>query len=220
MTFTATTSPASATVRARSRASEGLLLAGAAAGPLFFVSAITQMITRDGFDITRHPISQLATGDLGWIQIVTFITAGAGALALAAGVGRTLTEGTGRRALPILVGIFGIGMVAAGVFTMDPENGFPGGTPDEPITQMSWHSIAHSAAAAGAFTALAIAALVLCVRCARKRRALPAVASAVAGLILLVPMSPEYMSIQIAINGAVAFTWTTVLALSRRHHVA
>ncbi|WP_063058754.1 DUF998 domain-containing protein [Nocardia sienata] len=216
MTFTATTPTASATVRARSRASEGLWLASAAAGPLFFVSAITQMLTREGFDITRHPISQLATGDLGWIQILTFITTGMGALALAAGIGRTLTEGTGRRALPILVGFFGIGLVAAGVFTMDPENGFPVGTPDEPIAQMSWHSIAHSAAAAVAFTALALAALVLSVRCARRRRVLPAVASAVAGLVLLVPMSPEYMSIQIAINGAVAFTWTTVVALSQR----
>ncbi|NUP29355.1 MAG: DUF998 domain-containing protein [Nocardia sp.] len=219
MSFSAT-GPAAPAAALRSRASDGLLLAGAAAGPLFFVSAITQMCTRDGFDITRHPISQLATGDLGWIQILTFITAGLGALALATGIGRTLTEGTGRRALPILVGIFGIGLVAAGVFTMDPENGFPAGTPDEPVAQMSWHSIAHSAAAAVAFTALAVAALVLSVRCARRRRVLPAVASAVAGLVLLVPMSPEYMSIQIAINGAVAFAWTTAVALYRRHHAA
>lgn len=220
MTFAAVTPTASATVRARSRGSQRLLLAGAAAGPLFVASSITQMLTREGFDITRHPMSQLATGDLGWIQILTFITTGMGALALAVGIGRTLTEGTGRRALPILVGIFGIGFVAAGVFTMDPENGFPAGTPDEPVAQMSWHSIAHSAAAAVAFTALAIAALVLSVRCARLRMVLPAVASAVAGLVLLVPMSPEYMSIQIAINGAVAFTWTTVLALSLRRRLA
>lgn len=220
MTFAATPPTASIPARARSRVSEGLLLAGAAAGPLFFVSSVTQMLTREGFDITRHPISQLATGDLGWIQILTFLAAGVGALALAVGIGRTRTEGTGRRALPILVGIFGIGLVAAGMFPMDPENGFPAGTPDEPVAQMSWHSIAHSAAAAVAFTALAIAALVLSVRCARRRRALPAAAGAVAGLVLLVPMSPEHMSIQIAINGAVAFTWTTVLALSQRRHVA
>ncbi|MGW5381013.1 DUF998 domain-containing protein [Nocardia sp. NPDC003963] len=220
MTSPATTPTASATVRTRSRISEGLLLAGAAAGPLFFASSITQMFTREGFDITRHPISQLATGDLGWIQILTFSTAGTGALALAIGLRRTLTEGTGRRVLPILVGIFGIGLVAAGMFTMDPENGFPAGTPDEPVAQMSWHSIAHSAAAAGAFTALAIAALTLSVRCARRRQVPPAVASALAGLVLLVPMSPEYMSVQIAINGAVAFTWTTVVALSRRRYVS
>ncbi|MFF5259997.1 hypothetical protein ACFY4C_13695 [Actinomadura viridis] len=44
------------------RGSDRLLIAGAAAGPLFFASALTQMVTREGFDITRHPISQLATG--------------------------------------------------------------------------------------------------------------------------------------------------------------
>lgn len=140
--------------------------------------------------------------------------AGLGGLTLAAGIRRTLTEGTGRRVLPIFVGIFGAGLVAAGVFTMDPEHGFPVGTPDGPVDQMSWHSIAHSAAAAIAFTALAIAAIVLTVRHVRRRAALPAVLNGVAALILLLPMSPSHMSIQIAVNGLVAFTWTTVLALS------
>ncbi|MFE9106199.1 DUF998 domain-containing protein [Actinomadura geliboluensis] len=203
-------------VRRTAQTSGRLLLAGALAGPLFFASAITQMLTREGFDITRHPISQLSTGDLGWIQILTFVLAGTGALALAIGIRRTLTEGVGRRALPILVGVFGTGLVAAGVFTMDPEKGFPVGTPGGPAAQMSWHGIAHSAAAVVAFTALAIAAIVMTVRCARRRAIAPAVLSAVAALVLLVPMSPDHMSIQIAVNGLVAFTWTSVLAMSLR----
>ncbi|MFB9711271.1 DUF998 domain-containing protein [Streptosporangium nondiastaticum] len=198
------------------RSSHRLLLAGALAGPVFFASAIVQMLTREGFDITRHPISQLATGDIGWIQITTFVLAGVGGVALAAGIGRTVTEGVGRRALPILVGIFGAGMIAAGLFTMDPENGFPAGTPDGPVAQMSWHGIAHSAVAAVSFTSLAIAAIVLAVRCARRRAAPPAIAGGAAGLVLLLPMSPEHMSIQIAVNGLVAFTWTTVVALRLR----
>jgi hypothetical protein len=37
-----------------------------------------------------------------------------------------------------------------------------------------------------------------------------------AAFVLLLPMSPDLMSIQIALNGAVAFTWTTVLALRLR----
>ncbi len=101
------------------------------------------MLTREGFDITRHPISQLSTGDLGWIQVATFVLAGLGALALAGGVGRVVAEEVGRRALPMLLGIFGAGMIAAGVFVMDPENGFPAGTPDGPVAQMSWHGITH-----------------------------------------------------------------------------
>ncbi|MBB6347263.1 DUF998 domain-containing protein [Nonomuraea muscovyensis] len=207
---------ATVAVPAVRRSSDHLLLAGALAGPVFFASAIVQMLTRDGFDITRHPISQLATGSLGWIQITTFVLAGLGGVALAAGTKRTLTEGVGRRVLPIFVGIFGVGLITAGLFTMDPENGFPVGTPDGPVAQMSWHSVAHSAAAAVAFTALAVAAIVLAVRCARRRAVLPAVLSGTAALVLLLPMSPGHMSIQIAVNGLVAFTWTTVLALFLR----
>ncbi|MGN9767144.1 DUF998 domain-containing protein [Micromonospora sp. SD12] len=198
------------------RSPDHLLLAGALAGPVFFASAVVQMLTREGFDITRHPISQLATGNLGWIQIATFVLAGLGGLALAAGIRRTLTAGVGRRALPILVGIFGAGLVAAGLFTMDPEYGFPVGTPDGPVARMSWHGVAHSASAAVAFTALAVAAIVLAVRHVRRRAVLPAVLNGVAALVLLLPMSPDRMSIQIAVNGLVAFTWTTVLALSLR----
>ncbi|MER7417505.1 DUF998 domain-containing protein [Micromonospora peucetia] len=198
------------------RSPDHLLLAGALAGPVFFASAAAQMLTREGFDITRHPISQLATGSLGWIQITTFVLAGLGGLALAAGVRRTLTEGVGRRALPILVGIFGAGLVAAGLFTMDPEHGFPVGTPDGPVDRMSWHGVVHSTAATVAFTALAISAIVLAVRCVRRRAVLPAVLSGLAAFVLLLPMSPDRMSIQIAVNGLVAFTWTTVLALSLR----
>jgi hypothetical protein len=195
------------------RSADRLLLAGALAGPVFFVSAIAQMLTREGFDITRHPISQVSTGSLGWIQVTTFVLAGLGGLALAAGIKRTLTEGVGRRALPIFVGIFGVGLIAAGLFTTDPENGFPVGTPDGPVAQMSWHAVVHSAAAAVAFTALAIAAIVLTVRCVRRRAVLPAVLNCAAALVLLLPMSPDHVSIQIVVNGLVAFTWTTAVAL-------
>ncbi|MFF0312127.1 DUF998 domain-containing protein [Streptosporangium sp. NPDC004379] len=213
MTTTAAGPLSTAGVR---RPAAHLLLAGALAGPVFFASAIVQMLTREGFDITRHPISQLSAGDLGWIQIATFVLAGLGGLALAGGVRRTVTEGAGRRALPILVGIFGAGMIAAGLFTMDPENGFPAGTPDGPAAQMSWHAVAHPAAATVSFTALAVAAVVLAVRCARRRAVYTAIGNGAAGLVLLLPMSPEHMSVQIAVNGLVAFTWTTVLALSLR----
>src|SRR4051812_33053321 len=53
-----------------------LLLAGAAAGPLFTASALVQMATRDGFDLRRHALSQLSTGSSGWIQMATFVLTG------------------------------------------------------------------------------------------------------------------------------------------------
>ena len=45
-----------------------LLIAGAAAGPIFAAVATAQVLLRDGFDLRRHPLSQLATGDLGFGQ--------------------------------------------------------------------------------------------------------------------------------------------------------
>ncbi|MFB9906693.1 DUF998 domain-containing protein [Allokutzneria oryzae] len=213
--MTTVAAPTAATPAAR-RWPGRLLLAGAFAGPVFYGSATVQMLTREGFDITRHPISQLATGGLGWIQIATFVLAGLGGVALAAGIKRTLVEGIGRRALPIFIGIFGAGLVSAGLFTMDPENGFPVGTPDGPVARMSWHSVVHSASAAVAFTALAVAAIVLTVRYARRRQVGLAVLNGAAALVLLLPVSPEHMSIQIAVNGLVAFAWTTALAVALR----
>ncbi|MFE9725118.1 DUF998 domain-containing protein [Streptomyces sp. NPDC005794] len=102
------------TVGPVARRPDRLLIAGALAGPVVFASAAVQMATREGFDITRHPISRLATGGAGWIQVATFVLHG------------------------------------------------------------------------------------------------------VAALVLVLPMSPDHMSVQIAVTGLVAFTWTTALALSLR----
>ena len=145
-TITVPTTPA---VR---RSADHLLLVGALAGGRSSSPRRSPDAHREGFDITRHPISQLSAGSLGWIQITTFVLAGLGGLALATSIKRTITEGVGRRVLPIFVGIFGVGLIAAGPFTMDAENGFPVGTPDAPVAQMSWHSVVHSTAAAVAFT--------------------------------------------------------------------
>jgi hypothetical protein len=41
-----------------------------------------QAVSRDGFDLRRHPLSQLATGDLGFVQITNFVLAGIGVLCL------------------------------------------------------------------------------------------------------------------------------------------
>ena len=65
-----TTTPASTTAgttagtTARTTARTRLgLLAGGLVG--WAVASLAQAATRDGFDILRHPLSQLATGDLG-----------------------------------------------------------------------------------------------------------------------------------------------------------
>src|SRR5438128_1850429 len=53
-----------------------LLACGAVAGPLFVIVGFGQAFTRPGFDLTRHPLSVLSNGDLGWLQIANFLVSG------------------------------------------------------------------------------------------------------------------------------------------------
>src|SRR5215203_1398413 len=190
-----------------------LLIAGAVAGPIFAAVATAQVLLRDGFDLRRHPLSQLATGGPGFVQIANFIVAGLGVLCLAVGVKRTITEGVGRRWLAPLIAVFGLGLIASGVFVMDPENGFPIGTPEGPAPAMSWHGIGHIAAVTVAFTGLAAACIVLAVRMGRRRAGWATMLNACAALVFLAPVNPAWASIQLALTALVAFTWTTAVAV-------
>ena len=75
------------------RITKSLLGYGVIAGPIYVLAVAAQMATRDGFDPTRHAASQLANGDLGWIQIATFLVTGAMTIAAAVGVRRALGPG-------------------------------------------------------------------------------------------------------------------------------
>jgi hypothetical protein len=157
--------------------------------------------------------SLLATGGPGFVQIANFVLAGIGVLCLAVAVRRTITDGVGRRWLAPLIAVFGLGLIASGVFVMDPENGFPIGTPEGPAPAMSWHGIGHIAAVTVAFTGLAAACIVLAVRMGRRRAGWVAMLNACAALVFLAPVNPAWASIQLAVTALVAFTWTTAVAL-------
>jgi hypothetical protein len=53
-----------------------LLACGIVAGPLFLAVVLLQAVTRQGFDLGRHPISLLSLGELRWIQITDFMVTG------------------------------------------------------------------------------------------------------------------------------------------------
>ncbi|MEV0895203.1 DUF998 domain-containing protein [Actinoplanes sp. NPDC049802] len=211
MTAVVTTSGPIAHIRTGTRA---LLIAGAWAGPFFVVSSLLQMLARDGFDLRRHALSQLAVGHLGWLQVATFTLTGLGIVALAVGLWRTLATGAGRRTVPLFTGVFGAGLVLAGLFPPDAENGFPAGTPGGPVAAMSWHAVVHATAAVLAFTALAVACAAHTIRSARRRAVAAAVLSGIVTVVLLLPPAPAYTGIQLAVTGLISFAWTTALALS------
>ncbi|MBB5869259.1 hypothetical protein F4553_002638 [Allocatelliglobosispora scoriae] len=121
-----------------------LLLAGAAAAPIFTVVALAQTFTREAYDLTRHPVSMLANGDLGWIQTMSFLTTGALTVAGAVGARRVLRGGKAGTWGPILLAVIGLGMLIAGVFRMDAADGFPIGTPAGVPTTMSSEAMLHN----------------------------------------------------------------------------
>jgi hypothetical protein len=53
-----------------------LLTCAVAAAPLWAVVSLAQAATREGFDLTHHPLSALSNGSLGWLQISNFLVAG------------------------------------------------------------------------------------------------------------------------------------------------
>lgn len=135
------------------RITKSLLGYGVIAGPIYIVTAAVQAATRSGFDPTRHAVSQLANGSLGWIQIANFVVTGAMTVAAAVGMRRALGPSRlGAWAGALLIG-YGVALVVAGAFQADPSDGFPPGTPAG-VGTLSWHGVAHFGVAAIGFACL------------------------------------------------------------------
>ena len=137
-----------------------LLACGVVAGPLYIVVGVIQMLIRPGFDIRRHELSLMSNGDLGWIQISNLVLTGLLSIACAAGMRRVLNRGRAGTWGPLLIGVYGLGLIAAGAFVADPMNGFPPGTPAGTASAISWHGLLHFVAGAVGFLALISACLV------------------------------------------------------------
>ena len=136
-----------------------LLGCGILAGPLYLAVGLGQALTRPGFDLTRHELSQLAVGEWGWIQITNFYVAGLLVIASALGIQRILRSGPGWTWTARLVALYGVGLIGAGLFTADPGLGFPPGTATDAIT-VSSHGMLHLAFAAMGFCGLIAASIV------------------------------------------------------------
>lgn len=58
-------------------------------------------------------------------------------------MGRAMRGGPGGTWGPLLVGLYGLGLIGAGVFVADPMNGFPPGLPANAYGNVSWHGLLH-----------------------------------------------------------------------------
>jgi hypothetical protein len=137
------------------------LAAGVAAAPLFTVVALAQAVTRAGFDLTRHPVSMLSNGDLGWLQITSFALCGLLSIAAAAGTRAALRGGRGERWAPRLLAMIGAGMLIAAAFRLDPGDGFPVGTALGAQKTMSGIAVVHNLGGSLAFFSMIALCFVL-----------------------------------------------------------
>src|SRR5579859_1676744 len=116
-------------VHAHGVATRHLLAGGLVGPPLFVASILIEGATRPGYSAWSNYASQLSLSSQGWEQIVNFIVFGALMLGFAVGAGRAMPAGKGSTWAPMLLGLFGLAMVLAGIFVIDPGNGYPVGVP-------------------------------------------------------------------------------------------
>jgi hypothetical membrane protein len=194
-----------------------LLLAGALAAPLFTVAVLAQAALRPGYDLTRHPASVLANGSYGWVQVATFLATGVLTLAGAAGMRRA----AGRLPAALLT-VQGLGLIVAGVFRMDPVDGFPIGTPPGQPASFSTEAMVHNAAASLSFLALIVACFVLARRLRGRLGGRWAAAGVAAGVVFTAGLGWALSggaagSLTLFLGVVVAWSWVaaTELRLSR-----
>ncbi len=133
----------SVTTAPTTTATDRLVACGIVAAALFPVASFAQSLTRDGYDLGRHPVSLLSLGEHGWLQITNFVLTGLLYVACATGLRRLLGHGPASTWGPRLAALIGTGMIMAGVFVTDPGAGFPAGAPDGAPEQISWHGLLH-----------------------------------------------------------------------------
>ncbi|HEY6685905.1 MAG TPA: DUF998 domain-containing protein [Propionibacteriaceae bacterium] len=211
-------------IETRSRtetATRAMLACGLVAGPLFVATVIVQILTRDGFDLRRHPISLLSVGEHGWIQVTNFILAGVLSIIFSIGVARVLADGPGSRWAPRFFALFGVGLVIGGIFRADPALGFPAGAPEGYPEHITTHGMIHAFAPPLSFLALIAACLVIA-RCfaadGLRRAALLTRIVAALCFVLSVPVGPGF-SIRLFVAVALAFGWVAGYALYLLHRI-
>jgi hypothetical membrane protein len=136
---------------------EKLLYAGIIGPVLFIVVFLVEGATRPGYSAWRHYVSQLATGQGGWMQVSNFLVCGTLVVAFAVGLRQAIKGSRGSVGGPLLLGLFGTALLVAGAFSTDPALGYPVGAPA--VHTLS--GVIHGFAGLAAFSLLPAAGLVM-----------------------------------------------------------
>lgn len=205
-----------------------LLIACGAIGPLLFILVfLVAGAIRPGYSAWHNFVSDLSQSNQGWIQIANFLVCGLLVFCFAIGLRQVLHSGKGAVWGPLLLGIFGLSLIVAGIFVTDPSLGYyPPGTSSSTHTL---HGTIHGANAPVAFGSLALAIFVLAWRFASDRQWRGwALYSLISGILLIIffiaclaaavldehsllPNSPTGLLERIAI--IIGWVWIALLAL-------
>lgn len=176
------------------------------AGPFYLTVGLVLALTRPGFDLTRHTLSLLTLGDLGWLQRGNLALTGLMAAVAAVGILRAVKNGRGL-AMGVLVIVYAVGLALSAVFTPDPVAGFPPGSAGGAF---STSGILHLVFGAIGFVAIAAAAFVHAGWSRSVGNGQRSVVSIVLGVLIIVGFFGGAALSQNSIG--VALLWVAVLA--------
>jgi uncharacterized membrane protein YhaH (DUF805 family) len=130
-------------------------------------------------------------------------------------VRRVMRPGRGGTWGPLLIGVYGVGLVMGGVFVADPALGFPPGTPDGIPDRLSWHGVVHAATPVLASLSLIAACLVFARRFAtlgRRGWAGYCVATAVVSLVPDALFNHDLFYLVLFVSVAFGLVWASVMS--------
>jgi hypothetical membrane protein len=193
-------------------------------GPLLFIVVfLIEGATRADYNPFRYPVSSLSIGAFGWIQAANFLMVGSLLIAFSLAVRRVLGVSRGVAWEPLLIGLSGVGLFGAGIFTTDPVYGYP---PDAPLVlaQYSVHGHLHDFFSILLFVGLPIACFVFCRRFATVGERGWAVYSCLSGLAMLLtfvlagmgftqnPSLVHFAGVFQRLSISIGLTWIALLA--------
>jgi len=131
------------------------LVSGIVGGLGFIIATLVAGVFRQDYSTLHQPVSLLSLGPTGWIQTASFVVTGFLMMACAAGL-RLAGRGVWG---PLLVGVYGLGLIGAGIFPIDPSFGYLG-TVLGPAHMPSLHGRLHDLTSAVVFASLTAACFV------------------------------------------------------------
>jgi hypothetical protein len=136
-----------------------LLACGIVGPPLFIVTFLIEGATRPHYSAWRNYVSSLGAGPGGAVQVANFIVYGLLSLAFVVGLRRVFSTGKGSIAGPCFLGIYGLGLLVAGIFVTDPGLSYPPNPPAGALHTV--HGMIHGLAGLIVFTTLPAATFAL-----------------------------------------------------------